>query len=114
MLSSIITNGEIFETIMLLCFGLCWPLSIFKALRTKMVHGKSIAFMLLVIAGYLSGATSKIVPAVHGPDPLEFTVWLYFFNGSLVFVDLLLYLKYHKRSVAAAKEYISIPTEGGD
>ena len=114
MLSSIVTNGEIFETIMLLCFGLCWPVSIFKALRTKMVHGKSVAFMILVIAGYLSGATSKIVRFACGSDSLEFTVWLYFFNGSLVVVDLLLYLKYHKRSVAAVDEYISIPTEGGD
>lgn len=79
-----------------------------------MVHGKSVAFMLLVIVGYLSGATSKIVRAAYGPNPLEYTIWLYFFNASLVSVDLVLYLKYHKRSVAAAEEYISIPTEGGD
>ena len=114
MLSSIITNGEIFETIMLLCFGLCWPVSIVKALRTKMVHGKSVAFMLLVIVGYLSGATSKIVRSTCGANPLEYTIWLYFFNAALVSVDLLLFLKYHKHSVAAAGEYISIPTEGGD
>ena len=79
-----------------------------------MVHGKSIAFMLLVIAGYLSGATSKIVRAACGSNPLEYTIWLYFFNATLVSVDLLLYLKYHKRSIAAADGYISIPTEGGD
>ncbi len=114
MLSGIVTNGEIFETIMLLCFGLCWPVSICKALRTKMVHGKSVAFMFLVIVGYLSGATSKIVRFAYGPNPLEYTIWLYFFNAALVSVDLLLYLKYHKQSVAIAEEYISIPTEGGD
>ena len=114
MVSSVITNGEIFETIMLVCFGLCWPVSIFKAMRTKMVHGKSLGFLLLVIVGYLSGATSKIVKCTCGSNPLEYTIWLYFFNASLVIIDLLLYLKYHKRSVAAVEEYVSIPTEGGD
>ncbi|MCK5114146.1 MAG: hypothetical protein KAR11_05215 [Phycisphaerae bacterium] len=114
MLSSIVTNGELFETIMLLCFGLCWPVSIFKALRTKMVHGKSVGFMCLVIVGYFSGATSKIVKFACGSDPLEFTIWLYFFNATLVLVDLILYLKLHKQSLAAAEEYISIPTEAGD
>ena len=36
---------SIFEAIMLICFGAGWPISVAKALRTKVVSGKSPLFM---------------------------------------------------------------------
>jgi len=37
-------NPEIFEIIMLVCFGAAWPLSIYKLLKTKNSGGKSLGF----------------------------------------------------------------------
>lgn len=84
----------IFEAIMLVCFGISWPVSITKALRTKFVRGKSRLFMTFVIVGYVSGVLHKFL----NPDPVthrvSLVVWLYIFNLAMVVVDLVLYMRY--------------------
>ena len=84
----------IFESLMLICFGVSWPVSIAKALRTKFVRGKSWIFMTLVIVGYLSGVLHKVL----NPDPatgrISPVVWLYILNLVMVALDLLLYIRY--------------------
>ena len=50
-----------FELAMLICFGVSWPISISKALRTKVVAGKSPVFMSIVIAGYACGIVHKLL-----------------------------------------------------
>ena len=47
---------SIFEATMLICFGLSWPISSAKSVRTKVVTGKSPLFMVLLCCGYLCGA----------------------------------------------------------
>jgi len=46
---------------MLLCFGASWPISITKSLRTRVVAGKSPAFMAVIGSGYLSGIVHKLI-----------------------------------------------------
>jgi len=77
-----------FEAIMLLCFGVSWPISIAKALRTKVVAGKSPFFMAIVFVGYISGIVHK---ALHAFDPV--TV-LYGLNAIMVAIDFCLYFRY--------------------
>jgi hypothetical protein len=48
-------NPEIFEIIMLICFGAAWPLSIYKLLKTKNSGGKSLGFTGVLLMGYLAG-----------------------------------------------------------
>lgn len=79
---------SIFEVVMLLCFGLSWPISIAKALRTKVVAGKSPVFMTLIIGGYLCGIVHKLL---HNPD---WVTLLYAFNMLMVATDLALYVRY--------------------
>ena len=43
--------AEIFEVLMLLCFGLSWPITLCKKLRTKSAKSTSLAFMLLILFG---------------------------------------------------------------
>ncbi|MBN1270102.1 MAG: hypothetical protein JXB04_10975 [Kiritimatiellae bacterium] len=76
------------EVIMLVCFGVSWPISIAKALRTKVVAGKSPLFMLIVCIGYLSGIFHKLLYSRDG------VVFLYAFNMVMVALDLALYLHY--------------------
>lgn len=85
-------NPHIFEIVMLVCFGCSWPFAIAKTIRTKIVAGKSIIFIVLVFLGYLSGIIFKIV---GGLDPV---IFLYITNGSLVFTEIVLYFRYNRSS----------------
>ena len=54
-------TAEIFEAGMLFCFGCSWPMNIAKSLRARTARGKSLAFELFVLAGYICGITGKIL-----------------------------------------------------
>jgi len=82
---------SLFEAIMLICFGVSWPVSIAKAVRTKVVAGKSPMFMALICLGYISGLVHK---ALYHPDLI---MVLYAVNLVLVAVDLSLYITYSSR-----------------
>ena len=79
---------SIFEILMLLCFGLSWPISIAKALRTKKVEGKSPVFMIVICVGYLSGILHKLFFA------FDWVIVLYAINLMMVATDLFLYYRY--------------------
>ena len=46
--------------LMLVCFGLAWPFSIAKSLRTRQVGSKSLVFLVVVFVGYVAGVLHKI------------------------------------------------------
>jgi hypothetical protein len=77
-----------FEALMLICFGVSWPVSIAKSVRTKLVSGKSPAFMTIVCVGYLSGLVHK---ALFSRD---WIIVLYAANLIMVIIDLMLYYRY--------------------
>jgi hypothetical protein len=79
-----------FEATMLICFGVSWPVSIAKALRTKEVAGKSPWFMILISLGYTSGIIHKIIN-----DP-SWVVVLYAVNLVMVLIDFSIYLHYSR------------------
>lgn len=84
---------SIFEIVMLLCFAASWPFSIVKALRTKVVIGKSPIFMTIIIIGYIFGIIHKLVYC-----PGDWVVFLYLFNLLIVSFDLFLYFLYIGRN----------------
>ena len=86
-----------FEAGMLICFGISWPVSIAKSLRTKVVTGKSPLFMAIVCLGYLSGIVHKFM------YNLDWVVLLYILNFCMVAFDLYLYIKYSSLAKAAEK-----------
>ena len=75
---------------MLLSFGLSWPFSIAKALKTKKVAGKSPIFMMIVIIGYIFGMIHKIL------NDFDWVFWAYVVDSALVSFDLALYFKFKK------------------
>ncbi len=81
---------SIFEIFMLICFGFAWPTAIYKSLKSKNIEGKSVAFLYIIIAGYMFGIIHKIV---FNPD---FVIALYAINMLMVFTDLLLYYRHRK------------------
>lgn len=78
---------EIFEAVMLLCFGASWPVSIWKTIQVKNPIGKSILFLWLVEIGYLSGIAYKL----SNPN---WVIALYCLNALMVAIDIVLVMKY--------------------
>ncbi|HPC93581.1 MAG TPA: hypothetical protein PLU87_01460 [Sedimentisphaerales bacterium] len=81
---------SVFEAVMLVCFGVSWPISIAKSLRTRKVEGKSPLFMAIVCFGYLNGVIYK------ASQPFDWIIGLYVLNMVLVAVDLSLYFYYSR------------------
>jgi len=79
---------SVFEAAMLICFGISWPVSITKTLRTKIVIGKSPLFMAIVCFGYFCGLIHKILYS------FDWITVLYALNMIMVAVDLRLYYTY--------------------
>lgn len=77
---------QIFEFIMLACFGLSWPISVYKSIKSKSTQGKSIVFIIAIIIGYISGIIGKIVN-----QQLTYVLIIYCFNLIVVSVDLVLF-----------------------
>lgn len=42
--------AEILETVMILAFGLSWPLSIYKSVKSRTAKGKSLQFEIFVLS----------------------------------------------------------------
>jgi hypothetical protein len=78
---------------MLICFGISWPVSIAKALRTKTVGGKSPLFMTIVMVGYAFGILHKLLNAC------DWIIILYIINLIMVAFDLILYFYFSGKPV---------------
>ena len=86
---------SVFEALMLICFGISWPFSIWKSWKTREVGSKSLIFLLLVLVGYIAGIIHKVLFS------LDIVLAVYILNAMMVTADLLLYLR-NRRLTAPA------------
>ncbi|MCR5764066.1 MAG: SGNH/GDSL hydrolase family protein [Treponema sp.] len=80
--------GSLFETAMLVCFGFSWPLNVIKAYKAKSAKGTSLAFILLIITGYLAGITAKFIN-----NQMNYVLLVYFLNLVIVLTNLAIYFR---------------------
>lgn len=52
--------SQLLESIMLICFGISWPLSVYKNIKAHSAKGMSLSFNLMIVAGYIAGISAKI------------------------------------------------------
>lgn len=83
-------STEMFEAFMLICFGSAWPFAIAKSLSSRSAGGKSPIFLVIILAGYLSGICTHLF-GHRSPVML-----LYGLNASMVATDLCLALYYRR------------------
>ncbi|TCL72305.1 hypothetical protein EDC14_100613 [Hydrogenispora ethanolica] len=93
---------SIFEIIMMICFGMAWPFSIYKSLKTRQTGGKSLSFMVIVLVGYAAGVVHKLL---YSQDRV---IYLYLLNALMVLADILLYLRNERwqRKIASLKSKV--------
>ncbi len=82
---------SIFEALMLICFGISWPMAIYKTMTAKSHGGKSTAFAALILLGYLAGMAHKIF------NDFNWVFYLYLVNTLMVGFDLVMTLIYQHR-----------------
>ncbi len=80
--------SPILETIMLICFGISWPLNLVKAYKARTAKGTSLASILLIITGYLASIAAKLT----GGD-LNYVLAAYLFNVVAVALNLTVYCR---------------------
>ena len=78
----------IFETIMLICFGFSWPISVYKSYTTRSAAGKSLTFSLVILAGYIAGIAGKFITG-----NINYVLAVYLFNVFMVTLDIALYFR---------------------
>ncbi|MDR1194361.1 MAG: hypothetical protein LBK98_09405 [Peptococcaceae bacterium] len=77
-----------FEALMVICFGLSWPLSVYKSWKSRTAKGKSLFFEVFILLGYLCGMTGKIVSG-----SISYVFIFYVINALMVSADLCLYFR---------------------
>ena len=87
--------ADILELTMIVAFGASWPLNVLKSYKARTAKGKSLAFLLLIFAGYVAGIASKFVNPVYMASIGEkwYVLFFYFLNLVMVGADLLLYFR---------------------
>lgn len=80
--------GEIFEAAMVICFGLSWPLSVYKSWKSGTTKGKSLLFEVFIWIGYVCGIVGKLI--THN---ITYVFIFYLLNIVMVSIDLALYAR---------------------
>lgn len=87
---------DLFEAIMIFCFGLSWPISIYKSYVSRTAKGKSLFFEVFLWIGYVFGILRKVMQIQQGGN-LDFLFYLglifYCLNICEISIDILLFFR---------------------
>ena len=89
--------ASILETLMIVFFGLSWPINVFKTYSSRTAKGKSILFNYLVTIGYICGIVSKIMY-----QSFNLAFYFYFPNLIMVILDIVFY--YRNKKLDASRD----------
>jgi len=67
--------AAVLEAVMLVCFGLSWPINALKAWKSRTAVGTSAAFLALITLGYVAGIAAKFVG-----NNINWVLIVYFIN----------------------------------
>ncbi len=80
--------GEIFECAMVICFGISWPTSLYKSIKSKTAKGKSLVFECFIFLGYICGIAGKLI--THN---ITYVFIFYLINICMITADLIFYFR---------------------
>lgn len=90
---------SIMEMMMVVLFGLSWPLNIIKAWKARTAKGTSLMFYFFIWLGYVFALTGKFA-LIHSKAPLPwfetvhwYVMFFYILNIVMVSVGILIYFR---------------------
>ena len=92
---------QLCEVLMLVCFGISWPFNIAKSLKSRTAKGKSVAFELCIIIGYVCGLAGKFIGG-----NVTYVVIVYVLDLLMVTTDLILTLRNKELDRIAEKKEV--------
>ena len=78
--------AEFLETVMLICFGFSWPMSVYQNIKAKSAKAMSLGFILMIDLGYLAGITAKLWLQKY-----NYVLVMYVINFIMVSLNLVVY-----------------------
>ena len=105
--------AEIFEIIMLILFGVSWPVNIVRSVRAKTAKGKSVLFLILILVGYFAGITAKLLNPVYLDSIADkwYVLFFYILNTVMVAVDIGLYFRNRHLDALKEKQAVQADTQ---
>ncbi len=80
--------AHLLEAGMLVCFGFSWPLNVIKAYKARTAKGMSLAFIILIIVGYLAGISAKFISG-----QINYVLAVYLLNLIIVSANVAVYIR---------------------
>ena len=98
--------SEILEIIMIVSFGFSWPMNVVKSYKARTTKGKSLAFLLLILFGYVAGITSKFLNEAYMASFSQkwYVLFFYVLNFIMVATDLCIYIRNYRLDKKRASE----------
>ena len=84
--------SELMEICMIVAFGFSWPMNVIKSYKARTTKGKSLAFLVLILFGYICGIASKLL----APSFKWYVLFFYVLNFLMIATDLVLYVRNYK------------------
>ena len=100
--------SELLEIMMIVCFGLSWPMNVVKAWKARTAKGKSIMFLVFILVGYIAGITGKFMNEAYMADFANkwYVLIFYFLNFIMVSADFVLYFRNKKLDAQREKSNV--------
>ena len=98
---------DLLEALMILCFGVSWPISIRKSWTSRTAKGKSLFFEIFLLVGYIFGIVRKVILfaiAVSAGQSEGFLFYLSWFFYVLNFIEISIDVALYFRNVKLDKE----------
>ncbi|MDO4400631.1 MAG: hypothetical protein Q4D27_06770 [Coriobacteriia bacterium] len=84
--------SAVLEAIMLVCFGLSWPINAVKAWKAGTAAGTSWMFLALITLGYVAGIAAKFVGGT-----VNWVLAVYFINLAALIVNWIVFARNRAR-----------------
>lgn len=85
--------ADVLEMIMMICFGMSWPINIYKLWKVRSTKGTSVFFYSLIVLGYLVGIISKIIKLQEGISTPAYVWFFYILNACMVSVGIAVWFR---------------------
>lgn len=95
--------SNVLEAVMIVCFGLSWPINISKLLKSRTAKGTSVLFYYFIDLGYVAGIAAKFIKLSQGLSTPFYVWFFYFLNFLMVFAGIIIYYRNRRLDKAAQK-----------
>ncbi len=84
---------NILEAIMIVLFGISWPINIYKLIKSKTAKGTSVLFYYFIDLGYIAGIAAKIIKYTQGISTPAYVWFFYILNFCMVLAGIIIYYR---------------------